>query len=358
MANRLAKQIAEKFHLKLTPELVDWFDGGWEAPIDGEYDQAEDPAFFFDPAKTVVWGGQMLPDTLPIIGNGGGDVLSVRFNGDGSPKELIRWLHEGGSWIPAGESIGEALRAVRGEFTESISTNNALLRREQCLRCLRSPLHAASIEIGGRRLAKRIGVPWPEFEPWLRDHSLIPLPQQELLSAELKIPREELLYQDWDGAAAQAAELAAVRQDLVWPFILMGYAQERAGRIEEAVRHYSDGALALGTTASFTESWSSSKFNIARLAQLAPDSLQDPVASYVQAAEKRHGIRTWWGDRGKNSEAAGAMSAAYDAYYAAGWDDFYINDMEQILADLARTSTAAGQPARAAIADYHLQARL
>jgi len=46
------------------------------------------------PDGSGIWGGAMLPDTLPMLGNGCGDCLCLRFRPDGTVSEVIRWLHE------------------------------------------------------------------------------------------------------------------------------------------------------------------------------------------------------------------------------------------------------------------------
>ncbi len=54
----------------------------------------------------------MLPDSLPIMGNGGGDVLCCRVDRSGTLSEYIWWEHEGGSWEVAGPTLKEAVDYV------------------------------------------------------------------------------------------------------------------------------------------------------------------------------------------------------------------------------------------------------
>ncbi len=53
--------------------------------------------------------GFMLPDTLPILGNGYGDWLCMRVNADNTAGEVVHWYHGGGDWMPWGRNPAEAI---------------------------------------------------------------------------------------------------------------------------------------------------------------------------------------------------------------------------------------------------------
>jgi len=107
------RNLIERLNLRLGPEEQTWFQDGWRS-FDGESACYNEP---FNPKETVdhakhIWGGQMLPDTLPILGNGMGDCVNVRFNGDGSISEFVEWHHEGGHWSHWGYSINRYFPSI------------------------------------------------------------------------------------------------------------------------------------------------------------------------------------------------------------------------------------------------------
>jgi hypothetical protein len=89
---------------------VAWFDGElWKKCSQTGFGQPIESAQLLDPTSSALLGGLMLPDTLPILDNGCGDALCLRFNLKGTVSEVVRWEHEGGNWTPFGTSLCEAL---------------------------------------------------------------------------------------------------------------------------------------------------------------------------------------------------------------------------------------------------------
>jgi len=60
-----------------------------------EFSERVEPAELLDPGSAAVWGGQMLPDSLPLFDNDAGDRILARFAMDGSIREFVEWRHEG-----------------------------------------------------------------------------------------------------------------------------------------------------------------------------------------------------------------------------------------------------------------------
>lgn len=105
-SSRLSKQ----YQINLSADVVAWFDGElWKKCSQTGFGQPIEPAQLLDPTSSALLGGLMLPDTLPILDNGCGDALCLRFNLKGTVSEVVRWEHEGGNWTPFGTSLCEAL---------------------------------------------------------------------------------------------------------------------------------------------------------------------------------------------------------------------------------------------------------
>jgi hypothetical protein len=95
----IVQKLIQRFNLQLAPDDLNWFAGAWQyfQSAASSYNQPLDPKATLECAESV-WGGQMLPDTIPILANGAGDYLCARFNHDGTLSEIIEWRHEGYHW--------------------------------------------------------------------------------------------------------------------------------------------------------------------------------------------------------------------------------------------------------------------
>ena len=102
MPRKWSERLIETFKISLTPDVVDWLDGEVreEEPTDylSSFDEPIDVDQLLDPASSTVWGGLMLPDTLPILGNGCGD-------GPGVTVRTGRWTRGGNSLEPRGRVL-------------------------------------------------------------------------------------------------------------------------------------------------------------------------------------------------------------------------------------------------------------
>ncbi len=82
------QEVTKRFHLQLSPSDKNWFEGGWR-DFDGNaslYNQPLDPHEVLEHAEGI-WGGMMLPDSIPLLKNGMGGSLCARFTNDG---ELLK----------------------------------------------------------------------------------------------------------------------------------------------------------------------------------------------------------------------------------------------------------------------------
>jgi hypothetical protein len=110
MSDLLSAKLSEQLNVTLPPDVVAWFDHGeWSNLPATLFNQTVEPRNLIDPLSAAIWGGQMLPDTLPFVSDGAGNVLCLRFGFDGAVSEVICWNHEGGWWKPFGRTLAEAL---------------------------------------------------------------------------------------------------------------------------------------------------------------------------------------------------------------------------------------------------------
>ena len=248
----------------------------------------------------------MLPDSLPLVSDGGGNALCLRFGFDGAVTEVIHWDHEGSLWKPFGRTLAEALvidaafalidQIDNDEEPDAIfieesfphadwatdwlpGLSKPLLRsllkdppnlptrlRElglarvaisqwQCKRFLTTRLNRYCRRVGGGKIAKTLGVNWSEFRRWLVDTRLIPDDQRQSLSTLTTIPFDELVYQDWEGAALEAQAVLDVRADLAWPFAVLGRYKSEQQDLAAAIDYYGAGVETLGTSEDFIANW-------------------------------------------------------------------------------------------------------
>lgn len=358
----------------------------------------------------------MLPDTLPVLGDGCGGVLALRIGADSHIDEVIAWDHELCQWIPYGATLAEAIlcdiaRPAAGEDPESEewyedwrgverpvelwavdcvrrsttpnlewpdpievgrSTVRELLlanglcelasRDERAQRYLRSGLTSAYFEVGAERIAERLGVDvdWDTVLEWAFDTSLIPQQYHADLAQLIGRTVDDVLAQDWDSAASEAQKVCQLRPDLGWPHALLGWAAERRADRASAIQHYLSGLEALGTSCSFMER-SGDKFVVKRLRDLVDHlSNEEQAHPYLQAALKPETqetfpsrVRQFWLRQAEEAEKRNDHALAYRCFYNAGWDHFVSNDMDGVLDGLVRSSEAAGYVGLHRVAQHH-----
>ena len=404
-------KLSEHFNLKLPPEAVAWFDrGGWPSVPSTLFNQPIEPRDLLDASSGVVSGGQMLPDTLPFLSDGGGNVLCLRFGFDGTVLEVICWNHEGGGWKPFGRTLSEALildasfslidqveneteiddRSIEDSLifadwaaTRITGLSPTLLRdlltdfrtilarlkefdigrvaiaQRECEQSLTTPLHRFCRKVGGGKCAESVGVAWSEFRRWLVDPYLIPDSQKNALSTVTTIPFEALTYQDWDRAAAEAKFVLDLRSDLYWPGAVLGRHYERKGDIESAVGQYYGAVRTLGTSQGFTAAWTvlsdtKSKFAAGRLRELSSEAVDgDNYFQALTAQRAAKAVRQYWFEKGEQAEKAGDYRTAYECYYKSGWDIPISDEIEIVLDHLIRAAREAGSPALSSLATHH-----
>ncbi len=362
----------DRFRLELSASDRKWFEGSWR-DFDGAaslYNQSLDPSETLGQARAV-WGGMMLPDTIPLLANGFGDYLCARFTNDGRLSEIIEWFHEGVGWRHYGYSINQAITLDQMEYSRrnssgepqdshpSAELSSVAISEDACKQAVRSQLEDACRRVGGAKLAKLAGVSWSELKIWLQDPSGMPLTECAQIAAALGLDQAEMIHQDWDAALLQSQSVLKVRADLAWPYAVAGQAFERLKCPDDAIEMYKAGVTKLGSSSSFTAHWSTAssartgKFAADRLLALDSNNLESTVREYVKALINRK-VRQYWFASADTAAKKGDHRGAYQCLFAAGWDIYYSNDILEILQALKTAAKLAGSHTLEAIATLHI----
>lgn len=344
MTSSWSSHLAAKYQVSFPADVTNWYDEEhWQYGTPLRFSEPISPEALLEAGSGVVLGGLMLPDTLPILGNGGGDALCLRFGRDGKLSEVVCWWHEGAYWSPYGKTFAEALLfdaamylaedsepqdlAVDSEYQRLVrwalnwtgvqpseqdvvvrafgQTSSELLDTLLAANIAQIPIHTECcrslatsrllnfcLTLGGQTLADKLGVEWTEFSAWIFDTALVPDDAKNALADATDCPLDELLSQNWDAAEKEAETVVAMRSDITWPFAVLGWSAERNGDLTTATQWYHRGLRSLATTADFTDSWSpkgavnTTKFVAERLLDNSAS-----LTSELQNDEYYHAIR-------------------------------------------------------------------
>jgi hypothetical protein len=331
------EQVATQLHLSLPP--LERNRRGY-----GTFDEWIEPAEILDPESSVVWGGMMLPDAIPLLGDGSGDAILARFAPDGSFVELVKWSHEGCLWHPTDVVPGLASPVAELERTAGEALTSGLKR--YCR------------EWGGARLAEVVEVPWPTLSRWLVDVEQIDLPSRARICQATSSSEDALFRLDWERAESAASAASTTRPDLAWPGAVLGRAAERRGDGTGAREWYRRSLAALQTTGAFTEAWSDpgSPFAVSRLSALGLVPPADDRHLEACLKSDSSAVRVAWIEAGDRHLTEGRPLLAHDCYFRAGWDWHFANDMQEVLERLLQAAEAGKSAAWAALARLHLEA--
>ncbi|WP_146525568.1 hypothetical protein [Novipirellula artificiosorum] len=400
----------------MSSDLVDWFDHEiWRQTGTSEYDRPVTPDELLADAPDAIWPGLMPCDLLPIIGDSIGNWLCVRIGENNRMGETIQWYHGGGDWMPWGQRLSDAIvfealvdrlpgprrqlaipaeipkqnfaplddPLVRWAFEQQTPTVSHLLTTdapcdsiadtllsshvaEVAVRCelVQSSLHQRWSDSVDSKFAQSIGFDWNDVVQWRFDDARMPNDAWRVIARQLGLSDEDRGHQDWDAAAEHGKQCIEQSPDLLWPWDIAGYAEERRGRVADAMDVYREGAY----RSTFTDQavrinthWTQSqavKFCVARMQQLEPEQvfyssyLKSLVGNNIQRSQ--NDVYQYWIDQSKQTvEDAERLTLLM----RAGWDlgaasmDHYANLLEAIF----DAATNAGQHARAALAKAHRQ---
>ena len=120
--------------------------------------------------------------------------------------------------------------------------------REACAAHLGSRLRDAVYKAGASAFEQRFELEHWDWTRWLMDTALIPTAHHERLTQIFQMPIDALLRQDWIGAARSASRVRELRPDLAWPYGILGWAAQRDGHVQEAIRMYAAGLRTLNSS--------------------------------------------------------------------------------------------------------------
>ena len=300
----------------------------------------------------------------------------------GSENEYFDWAK---AWIDA--CSRSAVRHWQSKQSEDATLANWMLEHNFCAVATRCEMSLAALDGSARQnlspaIAGELNINWePDVVSWLFDSQLIPESLIEVVNQ--RIGADGSTGQAWEAASEHARTVADVRDDLVWAFDIAGWGEERSGRIESAARYYQRGVMALAfadQSIRFRTHWFpqwAGKFSTWRLCVLMDSgkiesNLVDPsVLRYLNAIRPgqdsnaageptslRAKAMAYWRSVAETAIQNHDWAAAYDAFYRAGWDlgtDTML-DFSDLLTGLVETAQRAGQTARAAVAQVHLNA--
>ena len=372
-------------------------------PYSGDFSEPIDPEQLLATASSPVWGGQMLPDTLPILENGSGDALCLRFATNGTVNEVARWSHDGSSWRPFGRSLHEAIlcdvatsrafdlcdadgtetgaveqwaslwcrhsAGIRRILAEHPMVNPAglldhllqvgvggtALLREKCRSALSSALSEACHDLGWSTIAERSNLASHDFPTWLFDTSTIPRSEVLNMANALHMDVEVMTAQDWPTAESNAESAAHISPAIGWPYVILGRHAERRGRPDDAVDLYLQSLRCQKSSFDFLEMFGE-QYALSRVLAAAgarESSLTDYLKVVIDSNLDSSAIREYWMSRARAAEREGRYDVAYRSYYNGGWDAYFSDGIAEVLDGLARSAVNAGYSALALIAEHH-----
>ncbi len=414
-STRWSDAISQRYHLRLSDQLTDWFDGGVCDRLGGsEFCEPAAPEILLQAEPDCIWPGLMPPDFLPLVSNGLGDWLCGRVSTMGTIDEIVYWYHGGGDFIPYGKSLAEAivfdslvdrlpgrrqLHAIPAhrdaDEHQSIVSRplvqwalqhlpssvaqvmhlatapqqiaSELLRHGIAVDAVRcdAVLAAMDTELRRRmtpRIASEMGASWErDVTKWLFDTDLIPGDFREQLVDRWPDAGEGLFVQDWTTVASECRAVLHNRKqsDLGWTHDCLGWIAQREGDHDLAAKHYalaSQASLFSDQAVRFRTHFSSdrfAKFSIARLSELGREAVID--RAYFDLLSRVQEPN--WRDGVANywHGSANGVADRYRFNYLAGWD-VGCDSMASYghrLQQLADAASDVGDLARAELARTH-----
>ncbi|MCA9128941.1 MAG: hypothetical protein KDB22_17765 [Planctomycetales bacterium] len=235
---------------------------------------------------------------------------------------------------------------------------------DQIERLLQTPLTA----IASHEVAAAIGSDWsPDFVRALFDLSVVDEERRADICHHAGLTQDQWPFQDWESAEQYALKIIARRSDLAWAYDIAGWAAQRDGRFDAAMKVYWRGRHASPFTdqsVRIRSHWYPErfcKFSISQIValsdQLNSGLFRDPYLDLFQTPSfDAQDVAEYWLHLGELAMRENRYAEAYDLFYRAGWD-LGVRQLAgyfPILTRLAEAAEAAGFRARAAVALTHL----
>lgn len=374
-------RLAERYHLDLPPDLVDWFDSEvWRELGGGEYAIGVDPQVLLGPAPDPIWPALMPPDLLPVVGNGRGDWLCLRVDTEGRVSRIVQWYHGGGDWIPWGRTLAEAIyfdalferlpgphrrHALPPEPTPGDARNrddpflrwaashvppsvrdlpwqdacppsvaDALLDAGACEEAVRCELVQASLveplsAVLDPVATQGIHAEWNRVVEWMFDLRRMPAATRQAWGDLFEIDLDGDA-QTWGPVREHCGRVIETAPELAWAWELYGYCCHRNGQRLPAIEAYREGAL----RSVFTDQsirmrthWTghlAAKFSVAMLRDLSPEAVEGSdylrILAMEDTPERRNTATRYWTAQSRRCLESGDAAAAHAAAVSAGWD--------------------------------------
>ncbi len=424
VAGSWSSRIEARYRCVLSEDLTRWFDDEvWrsgDAQQTLRYTSPISPQDLLVDAPAAIWPALMPCDFLPLVGNQMGDWLCLRIDDGDISRQIVQWYHGGGDWIPWGESLAEALffdsirdrlpgsqrdHAVSATLPDSTAESEAAdglacWAREQLgqqrvaeLSSLRGhPLARAMLERGlskpavlcqlvidalnnpllpPQRLQDQHGsLDAHEVQRWLFDNRLMPLEAAQRLvespspGEQIPPPGEQLFaQQDWEAVERYSRQTTETAANLAWGWDLLGYARERRGDRDGAIRAYRSGidcsiftdqTVRVRTHGFISED---QKFSAARLQALDYVPEEADQREYFRLLcdcsddQRRDRVREFFSHRARQTRGP----SSHDLWKRAGWDlgAEPMAAFAELLEQVAATAEDAQRPAQAVLARTH-----
>lgn len=428
-ADSWSSRIESRYHCVLEKDLADWFDSelwrqNFACPA-GRFCEPVSAEELLSPAPSTIWPGLMPCDCLPLLGNGLGDWLCLRLavdhGTDAAGNMLVHWYHGGGDWIPWSSHGKDQVPLAQAVLFDAVRQDLPGGDREHAIPADHPDAHletdadplldwanqwltssgveiplskgsgtgpqiaAAMIEQDVAQVAVRcqlvmdaldnpaitaeVRSQWPakhaRIEQSLFDNALI---DRSWWPKNGPPDARTLDQQDWDAVLEHCQAVSRIAPEIAWAWDVMGYAYERLGELDEAVRCYTQGLrCSIFTdqtvrvrTHGFTGD--SEKFSASRLMHLDREPDQDELHAYFQilkqpsADRRRLDVTEHFSQRAQApADQLGDQRDPYSDWVRAGWDlgAETMKAFPTLLDHITASAQAAGRHAQAAIAATH-----
>ncbi|KAA1262467.1 hypothetical protein LF1_50310 [Rubripirellula obstinata] len=383
---RWSSRLADRYQIRLTDCLIDWFDS--EQFLNrglGEFSAPIHPAELLADAPEPIWPALMSCDMIPMIGNDAGDYLCARVGSNSTITEFVHWYHGGGDWIPWGKRLPEAI------IFDAVNTHlpgphhrHAVPAEERCSPDLNDRKKDPLVQWALSRLPIEIKIAIEQNKDQNKTADVLAekLLEHDIATAAVRFELvEHALFPESgqpDFAKAESIVLRTIGgrcselESLSWTWNVAAIAAHNRGDFGLAIDRF--GQALLGSNFSdqsvrLRHDWQqteNAKYASSQLIELSTDHslphFDDHQRSLLRLYsspaidDRGQAVTDYWTNRSSAMEEQGDFAAAHDCLVRAGWDlgAAPMRAYEGLLQNIARLAAAAGQSGRAAVAATHL----
>jgi hypothetical protein len=344
MANPNYSEINEALGVTLHPDIARCYAKASELQ-GAEFDNIGGYCEWLKPSELLElgFGVEMPPNLLPLVGNGAGDYLCIRWTFDGKIIDVVQWLHDELELLPLGRNITEAL------LLDYVRT----MPEDTSVTCERWALRSTCAAWSGKSVFEDTYASKDAIERSLIQQDIAPCEVARFRCARLLAETNRYYNHEplsasneaWQEAGELAQMVLKNRRDLAWPFVVVGGAAELAGRLDEAVDAFQCGLLCSVQTEVF--SWSDAghaKICQSKLSHLLPTYETDYLRALLNPRNSRQtAVESYWLAQADQHSAHGDAAAEWDALLAAMYDlGAYSEQRNDIMARAAKLARNSG----------------